>query len=165
MGLYGDMMFKEDTYVNEDAQLALAESLEGTYLGMVTESIILEKSFPKELQITVDDVKNATGFKKKFSEQIKWFEENKPKKLDKHVKSGYFIIVGNTFNTMEGTYKPLMDYYVPLLNKYGSEKSKAIIKKDMENTIVALEKKEAKDLNQKQKEWLKDIKWAVTKIK
>ena len=163
MGLYGNMMFKEDTYVNEDAQLALAESLEGTYLGMVTESIILEKSFPKELQITVDDVKNATGFKKKFSEQIKWFEENKPKKLDRHVKSGYFIIVGNTFNTMEGTYKPLMDYYVPLLNKYGSDKSKAAIKKDMEKTIVTLEKLDK--LNQKQKAWLKDIKWAVTKIK
>ena len=156
MGLYGDMMFKEDTYVNEDAQLSLAESLEGTYLGMVTESVVLEKSIPSELKITADDIKNGTGFKKKFSEQIKWYEENKPKKLDKHVKFGYYTIVGNTFNTMEGSYKPLMSYYVPLLN---------IIKKDMEKTIVVLEKKEAKDLNQKQKEWLKDIKWAVTKIK
>lgn len=163
MGLYGNLFFNES--YNENVEDSLCESLEGTYLGMVTESVVLEKSIPSELKITADDIKNGTGFKKKFSEQIKWYEENKPKKLDKHVKLGYYTIVGNTFNTMEGSYKPLMSYYVPLLNKYGSEKSKAIIKKDMEETIVALEKKEAKDLNQKQKEWLKDIKWAVTKIK
>ena len=124
---------------------------------------------PDELKLDVEDVRSASKFKSKSQAVIKHLEDNDAdeKQISSIVKGFYYAIIGNTFDGTCTKYEPKFATYVPMANKYLLEKERAIIKKDMEKTIEALDKnvEEGKELNQLQKDYYKDLKANIDKMK
>lgn len=154
-------------------------------INCITESsnfICLESKFaiPQEYKLTEEDINgDLSKLKSKYDKIIKYMEDNledKPNKFLGKSKSTtisdsvyglYYSILGCTFSDPNLRYKPKMSWYVGMINKYCEDKKRSKIKKDMESTINSLTKMEnnGKQLNQLQKDWLKDISENVNKIK
>ena len=148
---------ESDEYKNGSAKIEETFYEEGTFMGNAYEQAAILEATEK---ITKDDLNSPELFKKKFKEQLDEKKDN-PKKAGKFVYSIYFAILGNTFyDNFEGNYVSILPVIVPAIKEYCNDKQKARITKDIENTIKKLEdvKNKGKQLNRKQKGWLKDIK-------
>ena len=126
------------------------------------------KRLPKELQLDVSWIgsdASASKFKAACEKQIKYMEENDfgEKKISKSIYWLYYGILGNAFSNKDNKYVPKMSVLVPLLNKYCDDKQRSLIKKDIEQTIAAIEK--LKERSELQEAWYKDIKANLNKIK
>lgn len=124
---------------------------------------------PSELKIVVEDYNKPSQYKKKVQDIVKYLKENNAseKQLDKTIYMQYYGVLGNTFgNGIEGTYSGnLIQFLVPFFNKYCSDKSRSIIKNDIQKTITSLDNmKEKKGLTSKQSSWYNDIKNSLNKI-
>ena len=165
MGLYGNELFGyiKESYEGEKEVDLIDETFydEDSYMGTVYEVATILEATEK---INVSDFKSAAEFKRKYNINLKEAKEkykDKPKKMSKFAISWYFAILGNTFmSDFNGPYVSLLPIVLPDIKKYCDDKQKARIMKDIENTIKKLEgiKDSGKQLNRKQKGWLKDIK-------
>ena len=126
---------------------------------------------PKEMRMVDADYLNASIFKSKSAELLKFLLDNKaPEKQLSFMAAGlYWGLVGATFS--QGTESGIShtgDTVTFVIQKYVSkyciDKTKAIIKKDIEDTITGLNRIEAsgkKDLTKLQEQWRADILKAV----
>lgn len=133
---------------------------EGSFLGTIYEQVSIMEVTEK---ITVDDYKSKDKWEKKFKDAFKEVQDSgKEKKISKFLSAHYYGILGNTFNTKDGSYVSLLPVLVPYIKKYCDDKTKNRIRKDIESTIKELENIPSKgnQLTPKQKGWLKDIKVA-----
>ncbi len=139
--------------------------------GYITEGAIKDffknQKVPNEIKLTnVNDFRSASTFKAKTTKLLKYFKDENwsEKAIAKAIYMWYFGIVGCEFSEgidRKEKYQPKMQYYTSLVLKYCNDKQKEKLKKDMENTIVDINKREKKtDL---QKAWLSDIKSVVNK--
>ena len=144
---------------------------EGCYIGTVLE----RAKIPADLKLSVEDVLSASKFKSKTTAILKFAKENEytEKQISKLVYAWYWAIIGNTFGSKDiKKYEPKMSYYLDLVNQYCDDKQKARIKKDIEQTITAIEKLEEKNKAAKEPKdislnlaYLKDIKHNINKLK
>ena len=141
--------------------------------GYITEGTIRDffksQKLPAELKMDVADIKSAAKFKSKTAKILKWYQDNdmSEKGIAKNVFMWYFAIVGTEFSEgidRKEKYEPKMQYYITLCSKYCNEKQKARIKKDMEDTIDAIDRRDSKDQTALQKAWKADIKSVVNKL-
>lgn len=129
-----------------------------------------DPKIPDNIKITSDDIISVSKFKSKSKALLLWMEKNgySEKKISSSVKMWYFAIIGTTFaNGINDTkkYQPKMVYMCQLVEDYCVDKHKASVKKDLQQTIDALEKaKDKKELTQLQSDYYNDIKKAIKEI-
>lgn len=139
---------------------------------MIYGNIVLREfglQIPEELKLTEEDIFSANKFKTKLNKVIKYHQDNNstPKTISKLVYGMYWAILGNTFGGSCKKYEPKFSCYVSTINEYCDEKQRGKIKKDMDKTIEALDKlvEKGKPLSNLQKDYYKDLKANVNKIK
>ena len=151
--IYGNVFLKEEYgYINEG----------------VFKDFFKAQKLPAKLKMEVEDIKSASKFKTKTEKILKYFkdEEWSEKAIAKNVYMWYYAIVGTEFSEgvdRKDKYQPKMQYFTSLALKYCTDKQKAMIKRDIEKTIEAINKQPTNKLTPLQKAWLADIKSVVNK--
>lgn len=167
MSIYGSL----NKQIVENSEVFDIDSIQES-MDLASDTIAVSERVivPQEMKVTVDDFHGSSAaLKTKYEKVIKYMKDNgaKDKEIAKQVYFFYYAIIGNTFDGQCKKYDPKMGWYIAMANKYCDDKQRSKIKKDMEKTIVALDKMkdQGKTLSELQKAYYKDISANVGKIK